>query len=219
MKSTIWQELKKQGLASRARKPTPSPEEAAASQQDNLSDEELFQKAARGTQRLASPSTPFTARKPPSRPSDATLRRRAVAQGPEDSASAEAISDHSALLNPVSPDAYIEFCRPGVRLAQFKRLRQGQLPWQATLDLHGCTMEQARGAVMEIVQQAQAEELTVLRIVHGKGRQGESARLKTCVNGWLRQLSNVLAFCSAQPKEGGTGAVYVLVKKPRGVES
>jgi hypothetical protein len=33
------------------------------------------------------------------------------------------------------------------------------------------------------------------------------------VNSWLRQMDAVLAFCSARPNDGGTGAVYVLLKK------
>ena len=53
-----------------------------------------------------------------------------------------------------------------------------------------------------------------MRIVHGKGlrsRQGQPV-LKVKVNHWLRQREEVLAFCSARPVDGGTGAVYVLLK-------
>ena len=52
----------------------------------------------------------------------------------------------------------------------------------------------------------------MVKIVHGKGSE---AILKTCINGWLRQLPEVLAFCSAPPKDGGNGAVLVLLKKPK----
>ncbi|RMD71241.1 MAG: DNA mismatch repair protein MutS, partial [Gammaproteobacteria bacterium] len=54
-----------------------------------------------------------------------------------------------------------------------------------------------------------------VRIVHGKGRR--SARqpvLKQKVNGWLRARDEVLAFCSARPHHGGTGALYVLLRRP-----
>ncbi|EXJ09223.1 Smr domain protein [Nitrincola nitratireducens] len=37
--------------------------------------------------------------------------------------------------------------------------------------------------------------------------------IKSCVNDWLQQIPQVLAFTSAQPKDGGTGAVYVLLKR------
>ncbi len=51
--------------------------------------------------------------------------------------------------------------------------------------------------------------------MHGKGHGSlhKLPVLKTKVQGWLRQRDEVLAFCSARPVDGGTGAVYVLLKK------
>jgi DNA-nicking Smr family endonuclease len=55
----------------------------------------------------------------------------------------------------------------------------------------------------------------VVRIIHGKGKssEGKLPVLKGKVNSWLRQKGEVLAFCSARPNDGGTGAVYVLLKR------
>jgi DNA-nicking Smr family endonuclease len=55
----------------------------------------------------------------------------------------------------------------------------------------------------------------VVRIIHGKGNTslGKMPVLKGRVNSWLRQKNEVLAFCSARPNDGGTGAVYVLLKR------
>ena len=64
----------------------------------------------------------------------------------------------------------------------------------------------------QLLSQAKQSNETMVKIVHGKGSE---AILKTCVNGWLRQLPEVLAFCSAPPKDGGNGAVLVLLKKPK----
>jgi DNA-nicking Smr family endonuclease len=51
-------------------------------------------------------------------------------------------------------------------------------------------------------------------VTHGKGEGREQpARLKSCVNHWLRQFDQVLAFHSAQKTHGGVGATYILVKK------
>ena len=52
----------------------------------------------------------------------------------------------------------------------------------------------------------------MVKIVHGKGK---DAILKTCVNGWLRQMPEVMAFVSAPAKDGGNGSVLVLLKKSR----
>ena len=55
-------------------------------------------------------------------------------------------------------------------------------------------------------------------IVHGKGFRSQSKPvIKPLVNHWLKQADEVLAFCSAQPQDGGTGAVYVLLRKSRDV--
>ena len=71
-------------------------------------------------------------------------------------------------------------------------------------------MQEARQAVLQIIQIAKDENQNVLKIVHGKG---PDAILKTYVNGWLRQHRDVLAFVSAPEKQGGTGAVLVLLKR------
>ena len=53
-------------------------------------------------------------------------------------------------------------------------------------------------------------------IIHGKGYRSQGRPvIKPMVNRWLRQDDEVLAFCSARPKDGGTGAVYVLLRKTR----
>ena len=70
-----------------------------------------------------------------------------------------------------------------------------------------------------VVVQARAEGIQVVKVVHGKGHINGQALLKTAVNGWLRQMPEVLAFSSADARNGGTGAVMVLLKRPRGDRS
>ena len=94
----------------------------------------------------------------------------------------------------------------------FDQLKKGKLRWYDAVDIHGCTIEEARVAMTQLLSQAKQNNETMVKIVHGKGSE---AILKTCVNGWLRQLPEVLAFCSAPPKDGGNGAVLVLLKKPK----
>jgi len=56
--------------------------------------------------------------------------------------------------------------------------------------------------------------LRCIRIIHGKGygSSNQGPVIKPLVNQWLRKKAEILAFCSARPVDGGTGAVYVLVK-------
>lgn len=107
------------------------------------------------------------------------------------------------------------FIRPGLQHAVIRKLRRGQYAIEAELDLHGATSVQAREAVNAFLKKARDQEKRVVRIIHGKGNTsiGKMPVLKGKVNSWLRQKGEVLAFCSARPNDGGTGAVYVLLKR------
>ncbi len=104
---------------------------------------------------------------------------------------------------------------PGVQHGVFRKLKQGSYEHEARLDLHRMTVEQARREVFSFISDAVQLNLRSLLIVHGKGlgSQAGGAVLKSYINAWLPQLEPVLAFVSAQPRHGGVGAVYVLLKK------
>lgn len=107
------------------------------------------------------------------------------------------------------------FIRPGIQHAVLRRLRRGQYTIEAQLDLHGQTVAQARESVALFLHESRAIGRRCVRIIHGKGRgsQGKLPVLKGKVNAWLRRRDEVLAFCPAQPTDGGAGAIYVLLKK------
>jgi DNA-nicking Smr family endonuclease len=107
------------------------------------------------------------------------------------------------------------FVRPGLQHTVIRKLRRGQYAIEAELDLHGATSVQAREAVDAFLKSARDRDKRVVRIIHGKGNTsiGKMPVLKGKVNSWLRQKDEVLAFCSARSNDGGTGAVYVLLKR------
>lgn len=127
----------------------------------------------------------------------------------------------SSLLSDVYEPADVEtgdellYARPGLQHSVIRKLRRGQYAIEAELDLHGATVVQAREAVDSFLKNARDRDKRVVRIIHGKGNTsaGKLPVLKGKVNSWLRQKDEVLAFCSARPNDGGTGAVYVLLKK------
>jgi len=95
-----------------------------------------------------------------------------------------------------------------------EKLRLGNNPIEHTLDLHGMTVDHARNALLRFLGECEAAGIRHVIIVHGKGfRSKDKPVIKSMVNRWLRATKTVLAFHSAQPKDGGTGAVYVLLKK------
>ncbi len=122
--------------------------------------------------------------------------------------------DPATVIQQVDPYDFIEFCRPGVQHGVYKNLRQGKYEIQSRLDLHRHTVEQARQALWSFVEDCQKHGVRCALVTHGKGEGREQpARLKSCVNHWLRQFDQVLAYHSAQKQHGGVGSTYVLIKK------
>jgi DNA-nicking Smr family endonuclease len=106
------------------------------------------------------------------------------------------------------------FARPGVSAITVRKLRRGQYRIQAQLDLHGLIEAEAEIQLREFLIMALQRNLRCVRIVHGKGlRSGPNgAVLRKLVNRALGRTRQVLAFASARPVDGGTGAVYVLLE-------
>lgn len=116
---------------------------------------------------------------------------------------------------------YVEGSVVGLDARILRRLRGGQFPYQATLDLHGMSAAAAAVAVDSFVWRAFLAGHRSLLIVHGRGRNSERNMpvLKERLKSWLargRIRRVVLAFTSARPADGGTGSVYVLLRRRRG---
>jgi DNA-nicking Smr family endonuclease len=124
------------------------------------------------------------------------------------------ILDAGTVIKQVDPFDLLSFVRPGVQHGVFKNLRQGKYEIQSTLDLHRNTVEQARQALWVFLQDCQSHGVRCALVTHGKGENREHpAKLKSCVNHWLQQVDQVLAFHTAQKQHGGSGATYLLLKK------
>ena len=146
------------------------------------------------------------------------LHRRQQAQG-EDSplpgASAH-LGDH--LNRWLGPHEVVEFQRPGLQHGQFRDLRQGKIQVGASLDLHRCTVEQSRSMLLTFVKECRCRGIRCALVMHGKGLHSRhenpagkaQARIKSFCVHWLQQMPEVLALSSAQPRDGGSGALYVL---------
>jgi DNA-nicking Smr family endonuclease len=106
------------------------------------------------------------------------------------------------------------FVREGVSQSVLRRLRRGEYAVRDEIDLHGMTQDEARGALGAFLAEAAQHGRRCVRIIHGKGL-GSGHRgpvLKSAVNRWLRRHGEVRAFCSARRNDGGTGALYVLLR-------
>ena len=114
---------------------------------------DLFQQAMQGVTPIAQDPAPalIPARRRPAKPNAQVLARRAAALGQDGSASMAELSDTQALLNPVASEAFLSFRQATLQHRIFEQLKTGKLRWYEAVDLHGCSIEQARTAVLELI--------------------------------------------------------------------
>ncbi|NRA21966.1 MAG: Smr/MutS family protein [Oceanospirillaceae bacterium] len=136
----------------------------------------------------------------------ATLDNRSISDG----LSTEAVDI-------VDSDQSLLFGAQGIQIKLLKRLQKGQIPWEQGVDLHGLSIDQARDHLSDFINSSFHQHCYVVLVVHGKAfsQTGSLPILKSYCNDWLRQLPQVLAFSSAQAKDGGTGALYVLLRRKK----
>lgn len=122
--------------------------------------------------------------------------------------------DPSQVFTKVGAFERMEYAQKGVQLREMNRLKKGEFTVQSLLDLHGFTHQQAEGELNAFLADAIGHKLRFIRIVHGKGYNSESEFpvLKNLTNEILRQCPQVIAFTSAAERDGGVGAVNVMLK-------
>ena len=102
----------------------------------------------------------------------------------------------------------------GIQDRIWRKLRRGGFRVRAELDLHGLNRERAHAEVSAFLSDCLDQDARCVRIIHGKGNRSPNSGpvIKTLLDSWLRRRRDVLAFCSARSHDGGTGAIYVLLR-------
>ena len=177
------------------------------SKRNHITDEDraLFRQAARGARRMEDD------RSPPSR-----TRKTPRVRGPSPGGRSESRGlTESQWTSDIGPSDVLSFARGGVRRRELERLRRGRFTIEADLDLHGRIVADAAAALDHFLEDSRRRGRRCVRIVHGKGLGSRSGLpiMKAHVDRWLRDRPDVLAFCSATPPDGGTGALYVLLRR------
>jgi DNA-nicking Smr family endonuclease len=146
----------------------------------------------------------------------AQLERREAALGNTDRPKVDPNPLSLAEVPQLEPRDILEWKKDGVQHEVFHKLKSGKYPVEGTLDLHRLTVKEARAEVYRFFRLATARNWRTVLLAHGRGEKSSTpARLKSYVAFWLGQLPEVIAYHSADPGNGGTGAVLVLVKKSR----
>jgi len=170
----------------------------------------LFQSAVRGVKPLAHDRAdvgkPRTNKK-----QIATLRANATLSNGE--TRIDGLSDQFVI--DVSAEDELYWARDGVQEGQMRKLKAGQISFEGSLDLHGLSVEKARELLWDFLTEAGKFEIRCVRVTHGKAARvdGKRPMIKSHVNTWLRQHPQVLGFTSCLPRHGGTGALYVMLKR------
>jgi DNA-nicking Smr family endonuclease len=115
-------------------------------------------------------------------------------------------------LDLVDSEDGLEYAQPGFSNKLLRELKRGIASWEARLDLHGKTVEEARQALQQFIAACCRQDKTLVLIIHGKGHSKTKPILKNKLNHWLRESEAVLAFCSAKKEDGGRGALYLRLK-------
>jgi DNA-nicking Smr family endonuclease len=108
-----------------------------------------------------------------------------------------------------------QYRRAGQSSRVLRDLRRGHWPVQEEIDLHGLTRDAALAALRDFLEACTTRKLRCVRVIHGKGHTSPGGRavLKPMTRQWLAQRPEILAFCPAPPRDGGDGALLVLLGK------
>lgn len=201
--------MKKAGLKSAPKKvKEPEPVQNAP-----LSDEETFLSAMAGVEKLdddkIEPLAHNKSKPPPNLPSDDEDKK----------ALAGLLSGKIEFEIEYCDDYMFGFVR-GIDSKIFQKLKAGAFSYENYVDLHGLNSEQAYDSLHFFIRESYLHGNRCVLVVTGKGRNspGGQSVLKREVHDWLTRdpfKRVVLAFCTAQPKDGGAGALYVLLRKQK----
>lgn len=106
----------------------------------------------------------------------------------------------------------------GIDRSNARRLQRGQMHIEDKLDLHGLSQDQAHRNLISFISRAVHQNLRHVLVITGKGRDGQGV-LRQQVPKWLKDAPlapHINAISHAQPQDGGTGALYIRLKRKRG---
>ncbi len=172
-------------------------------------DRDAFAKAMQGVKPLQQVERAVTAKRPQAKAHNSRAARAALLveslHGPGDGTpdSIEQLGEE------------IAFRRPGLAEKTFRKLRRGRFSIEAEADLHGLTVNEAKLLLRDFICESAQLGLGCVRVIHGKGLGSGPGGpvLKGNVQRWLMQWDEILAFVTARTRDGGSGAVYVLLRR------
>lgn len=179
---------------------------------DDRDPEDLFREAMSDVVPLAQKRVEPEAERPG--PTPAQQERRDAAEGRAGRSGEDPNYFTLGEVTPVAPRDELAWKKDGVQNEVFSRLRGGHYRLDGQLDLHRHTVKEARQALFEFLELARRKGWRTVLISHGRGERSTTpARIKSYVAHWLTQVPDAIAWHSAARHHGGSGAVYLMLKK------
>ena len=168
---------------------------------------DLFRRAMRDVRPLKTPGKRDP--DPPRREIRNTVSRQTAVRTPR--------NQQPVAIDDCQSGSTVLFARAGVQKKVIRELKRGNLNVEDVLDLHGLRGHEATDALEDFFADAQLRRHRCVQVIHGKGNRSENRQgvLKPLTIAWLREALPVLAFTSCVPRDGGSGAVYVLLSRDR----
>ena len=94
-----------------------------------------------------------------------------------------------------------------------RKIRQGVIRPESSIDLHGYRQQEALEALSAFIDESLQQRHRMVLVIHGQGyRSQKEAVLKPLIQRWLTTQPQVLAWCPAQVHDGAAGASYVYLR-------
>lgn len=166
------------------------------------------------------PARTVPANPPMSGPAEAVILEQGTQQSP--ARIAPLVRARAVTVLPPPPRA-----KPGTTLdgSWDKKLATGIISPDSAIDLHGHSLQSAHAVLDSGLDRAIANGERVLLLITGKPPRPESerpharGRIRDAVGDWLtasRHAANIAAVRAAHPRHGGAGALYIVLRRPRG---
>jgi DNA-nicking Smr family endonuclease len=192
-------------------------EQAEREKQERLARERAveFSGAMNGVKKL--PESNRYVYRPPPPPARSLSEKHKFDTQEEDDAAVlreSMLSDQFDVDGLLDEDPSLAYAQDGVGPDVLKKLRKRHWPVQEEIDLHGFTRDQAREHLNDFLHRMNRRGVRCVRVIHGVGfgSPGGEPVLRGMVHSWLVQKPEVVAFCVAGKKDGGHGALIVLLR-------
>jgi len=192
-------------------KPAPKPAQKLADDADDAQDDSLFFSAMQGVEQISGAGRQIQPPPPP------------VPDAPDDDADPEAKLMRQAMQGDVDfelemSEEYMHGFVRGLDSKIFQQLKAGRLASEGHLDLHGQNADQALDSLLFFMRESYLAGRRMVLVIPGRGKNSPRGLgvLRQELQTWLTReplRRIVLAFCTAQSKDGGAGALYVLLRK------